>query len=523
MVWRAKDIVHLFFFLSVFSSIIVCAAHDERSGKNNATNKNADVLKTVVVIGAGISGLTAARTLTNTGHYDVTLLEARKSRYGGRVWTDRVSFDRIKGVEADLGILLFDSRDPLNEMVKMFEAYEVTTRLIKSAYLIDGHNQKIYRGKSLDNITQTYQKIVTAAVKLAEENADEISLQMAVNRLYKQNSSLKGQLSSKMFSAITMSRMNLLPSNISCRQLITHKDLSFDTIIEEGFQEVADRLLSGISFNERPLDLEMNKVVRQIFVTSDAGSDQKKLLIRTTDRQQIQADAVIVAVPLGVLKSGELLFDPPLPSDKVKAIQNMGIGIVNNIIFEFSQVFWPKDIEIFHYVPTQITDIGVMTTWLNTGLLSGRKDPYLTTFIQGNLASHMENFTDDQLKEFALERLQSIFQVTGLSSVDIISVVRSQWSSDSFSKGFFSYPTIGSPTNQWDVLSKPICPHIFFAGEYTHPRRYGTVQGAYLSGLHAADQVLNSCQSKPSKMTKTKQKVFNKTNKNHGRKTREEL
>lgn len=77
----------------------------------------------------------------------------------------------------------------------------------------------------------------------------------------------------------------------------------------------------------------------------------------------------------------------------------IGIATVNNIIFEFSQMFWPKDIEIFHFVPSQISEIGVMTTWLNTGLLSGRKDPYLTTFIQGHIAGTIENFTDDQLKE----------------------------------------------------------------------------------------------------------------------------
>lgn len=58
-----------------------------------------------------------------------------------------------------MGTILFDSRDPQNEMVKLFGAFEVTTRLIKSAYLIDGESQKVYRGKNLDNITQTYQQV----------------------------------------------------------------------------------------------------------------------------------------------------------------------------------------------------------------------------------------------------------------------------------------------------------------------------------------------------------------------------
>lgn len=68
----------------------------------------------------------------------------------------------------------------------------------------------------------------------------------------------------------------------------------------------------------------MNKVVRQLKVTSDPVSGQKKIKIRTSDRNQRQADAVIVAVPLGVLKSGDLVFEPPLPSEKLKAIQAMG-------------------------------------------------------------------------------------------------------------------------------------------------------------------------------------------------------
>lgn len=78
--------------LCLLSSVIVVRVHQLSRNDAIATDQ-----KSVVVIGAGISGLAAARTLTNSGQWDVTLLEARKSRYGGRVWTDRVSFDRIKG------------------------------------------------------------------------------------------------------------------------------------------------------------------------------------------------------------------------------------------------------------------------------------------------------------------------------------------------------------------------------------------------------------------------------------------
>ncbi len=44
--------------------------------------------KHVIIIGAGISGIAAARQLVNAGGYDVTILEARPDRYGGRIWSD---------------------------------------------------------------------------------------------------------------------------------------------------------------------------------------------------------------------------------------------------------------------------------------------------------------------------------------------------------------------------------------------------------------------------------------------------
>ncbi len=45
----------------------------------------------VIVVGAGLSGLAAARTLCNDGRFNITILEARPDRYGGRVCTDTVS------------------------------------------------------------------------------------------------------------------------------------------------------------------------------------------------------------------------------------------------------------------------------------------------------------------------------------------------------------------------------------------------------------------------------------------------
>lgn len=50
--------------------------------------------------------------------------------------------------------------------------------------------------------------------------------------------------------------------------------------------------------------------------------------------QEIDADAVVVTVSLGVLKSGSILFDPELPDSKQKAISRLGFGLLNKVIRE---------------------------------------------------------------------------------------------------------------------------------------------------------------------------------------------
>ncbi len=58
----------------------------------------------VIIIGAGISGISAARKLVNTGGYDVTVLEAR-DRTGGRIWTDKAGLPNAQGKKYDVTLL----------------------------------------------------------------------------------------------------------------------------------------------------------------------------------------------------------------------------------------------------------------------------------------------------------------------------------------------------------------------------------------------------------------------------------
>ena len=51
--------------------------------------------------------------------------------------------------------------------------------------------------------------------------------------------------------------------------------------------------------------------------------------------QVFECAAVIVTVPLGCLKAGDIAFEPPLPAWKAAAIARLGFGDLNKVVLEF--------------------------------------------------------------------------------------------------------------------------------------------------------------------------------------------
>ena len=65
-----------------------------------------------------------------------------------------------------------------------------------------------------------------------------------------------------------------------------------------------------------------------------------------------RADAVVVSVPLGVLKAQTISFHPPLPEWKSQSVNNLGFGLLNKVILCFEQRFWDSHVHLFGHVAT---------------------------------------------------------------------------------------------------------------------------------------------------------------------------
>lgn len=119
------------------------------------------------------------------------------------------------------------------------------------------------------------------------------------------------------------------------------------------------------------------------------------------DNGQSDYDAVIVTLPLGVLKAGTVRFSPELPKRKKQAIRRLGMGVLDKLYLRFDRVFWDKDAS---WIALSDTDLpaGQFNGWFN--IAKYIDEPVLLAFNAGDAAIDLSNLSDLEL----LDRAQSV-------------------------------------------------------------------------------------------------------------------
>jgi len=162
-----------------------------------------------------------------------------------------------------------------------------------------------------------------------------------------------------------------------------------------GFDKICDLLKEGNSSN--PLQVRLSKPVSQIATTTSGATV-------VAGGETFQADAVVVTVPLGVLKESQLQFSPALPQAKMEAISGIGFGSYNKFFMYWDEQWW-KDTGYFGSVERERKSY--LTNWLNVAPLSGEKKA-LCGISVGTGAEFAETLTDDQVKRNAMDILREM-------------------------------------------------------------------------------------------------------------------
>ena len=422
--------------------------------KGDGNNQNA---KTVIIIGAGISGLSAAKRLNETG-VNIIILEAQ-DKIGGRLRTNR-----SLGFEFDEGAGWIHGMDgnPISTLAQQagMNTYPTVDESRKS-YDIGG----IIRNATIYNNAED--ELYTILDSMMGSGSSTKSFETVFNSLYpnKANDRLWKFLLS---TYVTFDTGDL--SNLS--SLLYNEGEEFggtEKIATNGYDTIANYLAKDlvIQLNERVSKVDFSTAKIKV---SHSG--------KTTE-----ADYVLVTVPLGVLKSGTIQFIPNLPAFKQNAIQKVGMNCVNKFLLTWSTAFW-DDIQYISYTP-EIRD--KFNYFVNIKKFHPTENA-LMTFAYADYGRQTETMTDSQIKDAILVHLKDIY---GNHIPDPTNMLRTKWQSNINSFGAYSYTAVDTEMQHFEDLAKEINDKLFFAGEHTESDYFSTAHGAYLSGIREANKIID--------------------------------
>lgn len=417
----------------------------------------------VVVIGAGLSGLSAARDLKARGA-TVIVVEAR-DRIGGRIWTSRAWPD----MAMDLGASWIHGRDgnPLTPLADAAKAKRRVTRYASSATYDEN-------GRPLDLTASTdkAEALIEHARKAAEGRDEDISLKAAIEAspAFRNASAKEQRLLRQVVNGTVEQEYGSDWSEASSWAYDESREFEGDDeLFPEGFDQIPRYLGQG-------LDIRLGNAVRAI------ERRAKGVRVSLVDGSAIDADHVIVTLPLGVLRAGTVSFGSPLAPQRQQAIETLRMGLLNKCYLRFERVAWPANVDWIEWLGPKD---GIFAQWLS--LAQSVNAPVLLGFHGGAQARDMERLDDAAMTAAAHDALRAIFG-SAFPSPKAAQVTR--WSGDPHALGAYSFNAVGvTPKMRRALAGADWEGRLVFAGEATSDVYFGTAHGAVLSGRAAAKAI----------------------------------
>jgi monoamine oxidase len=237
-------------------------------------------------------------------------------------------------------------------------------------------------------------------------------------------------------------------------------------IIPTGYDALPKRLADGL------------QIVLNTQVTAIARQDNS--VVVRAGNQSFEGPAAIVTVPLGVLKSGSISFDPPLPEGHANAVRSLGFGVLSKSYFRFNRRSWNAENAFYQFIGPEP---GLWAQWFTLPAASG---PIALAFNAGERGRSVESTAPRELMTSALPIARQLFG----DDIALIEVRTSSWSTDPYARGTYSFHAPGSGLVERRRLQEPVSDRLYLAGEAVGADNPATAHGAVLSGRYAAKQLM---------------------------------
>lgn len=418
----------------------------------------------ILVIGAGVAGLSAAEVLFDKG-YSVCMVDAAR-RIGGRAYSKQLP----NSAWFDLGCSYLHEGE-INPFTKIASELEFV--------LEDGKRFEKSRLKMTINGSDA------SADELSSFNSfvDNCSLRM-------ENAKSKGLL------ADVDDIASYIDWNHRFSKLHSHL-LSGLNASDVHQQSVSDYLRTGFGL-DYPVVGGLGKLVEKwafrflkkipLFLNCKVSKIEwsGQSVSVTTSRGQMRAKKILLTVSTGVVNSGNILFDPDLPSAVSEAFGNLPCGVLNKIGLSFKDNTFSANDTGWHIVSSDYLGLEPYVGSFDININGGQQ---VIAFVGGSEAEYFEKKGEADAVAYATKCVEQTFGSNIKKNIN--GYICSAWAGDSLTFGSYSYAKPGGSASR-EVLNQVLADRIYFAGEATSVNHFGTVHGAYFSGIVSANKILNS-------------------------------